>query len=313
MNKRHIMLGANLTAITLSLVLIATYLAHWVWFFELISHFRIQILVGLLATAIILLLGQQWQTASASLFIILLSVIPLIPFYFSSTAVGAAQNNNSYRLMALNVYFHSTAYDDVLALIDQTNPDIIILSEFTDAWRDGLRSLTIDYPYTHYVADDWYGQMIYSRIPFVAGSLDYLADEKRPSVVATLDMEGVHLTVVGVHAMPPVSPDHARQRNQKLDSLAQFTQAQTNPVLIVGDLNITPWSPILRQFLIEANLGDARRGYGLAPTWPAQRPIIGIPIDYILVPPTLKIQNFQRGPYVGSDHYPIMADFSLAE
>jgi endonuclease/exonuclease/phosphatase (EEP) superfamily protein YafD len=301
----------TIAAFFMGLALVATYLARWGWLFEMASHFRVHIVVGLLGIALLFMLARQWPLAGVTLLMGLAGFSSLAPFYFGSKWVGAAQSDTVYRALALNVHYHNDAYEELLALVEEMDPDFIVLSEATQEWQDGVQALTIDYPYTHYVGYSKHGRIIYSRFPFVDDGLGRVDDWERPSVVATLDLGEAHMTVVGLHVRAPMSPESAAQRNRQMANLAQFVQAQSQPTMLLGDFNITPWSPVFHDFMAQAGLKDARIGHGLAPTWPTHLSVIGIPIDHALVSPGITIHKFQRGPHVGSDHYPIIVDFSV--
>lgn len=301
-----------LAALIMGLALVSTYLARWGWAFEIISHFRVYIIVILLAIALLFLLARQWPMAGITALVGLIGFTSLTPYYFNSNWVGADESERTvYRALALNVHYHNDAYDEFLAYVTEIDPDFIVLSEITQAWQVALQGLTTDYPYTHQTGFKSNSRLILSRLPFVDDSVRQVEDEERPSVVTTLNLGETQLTVVGVHLRPPLSAGRTAQRNQQLDNLAGFAQAESGPIMLLGDFNITPWSSVFRDFKAQAGLKDARLGYGLAPTWPTHWPIGGIPIDHILVSPGITVHHFERGPNVGSDHYPVIVDFSL--
>jgi endonuclease/exonuclease/phosphatase (EEP) superfamily protein YafD len=289
----------------LGLAIIATYLPHWGWRFELISHFRPYFVVVLLIVGCLFGLQRHWSWLGLAALPLLLGLTSLVPFYINPSRAVADQDKVVYRVLAFNVYFRSDNYAALLDLVADSDPDIIVLTEVTADWREGLRDLMATYPYTHFV-DHPLGTMLYSRYPILMAA--YVVDEVRPSLTATLDLGDYHLNVVGVHAMAPMSPNQADQRNQTLDNLVQYVETHTTPLILLGDFNITPWSPIMQRFLRETRLRDGRMGYGLVPTWPSHQ-WLKIPIDYALVSDDISVHHFERGPRIGSDHYPILIDF----
>ena len=86
---------------------------------------------------------------------------------------------------------------------------------------------------------------------------------------------------------------------------------EEDPVIVLGDLNATPWSPVFKKLLGETRLVDARRGFGLRPTWPSTFPPLWIPIDHCLVSPGIEIRDFRVGPACGSDHHALVVDMAL--
>jgi endonuclease/exonuclease/phosphatase (EEP) superfamily protein YafD len=85
----------------------------------------------------------------------------------------------------------------------------------------------------------------------------------------------------------------------------------SGPVVVVGDLNITPYSPLFQDWLARTGLTDTRRGRTLSPSWPVQLPIVGVPIDHCVVSHDVVIVRHRRLPAFGSDHYPILAELAL--
>jgi endonuclease/exonuclease/phosphatase (EEP) superfamily protein YafD len=129
--------------------------------------------------------------------------------------------------------------------------------------------------------------------------------------VAELQLDGSRLTIVGVHPPPPKSARMTAQRNQHMEALAAFTSQQEGAVLVCGDLNLTPWSPTFLRTLKKGKLHDSTRGFGLQPTWPVENFLSRVPIDHCLHSEGLRIVNRSVGPAFGSDHFPLIIDFSV--
>jgi endonuclease/exonuclease/phosphatase (EEP) superfamily protein YafD len=82
-------------------------------------------------------------------------------------------------------------------------------------------------------------------------------------------------------------------------------------VIVVGDFNTTPWSPCFQDLLAAAGLRNATLGHGYIGTWPTWFWPALIPIDHVLLKGPLAATTVGRGPAIGSDHYPIIADLRL--
>ena len=100
-------------------------------------------------------------------------------------------------------------------------------------------------------------------------------------------------------------------RNAQLGSIAGIVGSASSrlpsapPRLIIGDLNVTPFSPVFGDFLAATGMEDARRAHGLLGTWPTWMPLLQIQIDHCIADPALVISRVARGPSLGSDHYPL--------
>ena len=77
------------------------------------------------------------------------------------------------------------------------------------------------------------------------------------------------------------------------------------PRLLVGDFNLTPYSPHFSDLLARTGMVDARRRQGLSATWPTWVVPLQVPIDHCIADPSLAVVGVRRGPVVGSDHYPV--------
>ncbi len=96
-----------------------------------------------------------------------------------------------------------------------------------------------------------------------------------------------------------------------MKEIARYIAAHPGPALVLGDFNITSWSPHFQETLRLGRLKDSRQGFGLQPTWPVDKPWFLVPIDHVLVTDGIAVHRCWRGPYIGSDHYPILMEFSL--
>jgi len=111
--------------------------------------------------------------------------------------------------------------------------------------------------------------------------------------------------------LPPGSAEYARLRNEQLHTVAAQVKASYRPVILIGDLNGTPWSPYFRDFLRASGLRNTSQGRGVQGSWPAGLPAGRIPLDHCLVSPEIRVIDRQVGPQVGSDHLPLLVDLEV--
>ncbi len=97
------------------------------------------------------------------------------------------------------------------------------------------------------------------------------------------------------------------QRNRQLAAIGDYVAKVKNPLLI-GDFNVTMWSSYYKVFVSKAGLRNARRSFGIIPTWSTFRPLLYIPIDHCFVGRDMKVLNIRTGRHVGSDHLPLITD-----
>ena len=101
-------------------------------------------------------------------------------------------------------------------------------------------------------------------------------------------------------------------RDRQLDDLAALVAQVSGPLAVLGDFNITPYSPFFQDWLARTGLTDTRRGRAVSPSWPTQLPLVAIPIDHCAVSHEVTVVAHRRLPAFGSDHYPILAELALA-
>jgi endonuclease/exonuclease/phosphatase (EEP) superfamily protein YafD len=106
-----------------------------------------------------------------------------------------------------------------------------------------------------------------------------------PSVVAEVNWAGQRFQLIGTHPLPPGTARYSAERNEQLEKLAEHVRRISGPTVLVGDLNMTPWSPYFTGLLADSGLRDASKGSGVTGSWPAFLPIGRIPIDHCLVSP----------------------------
>ncbi len=100
--------------------------------------------------------------------------------------------------------------------------------------------------------------------------------------------------------------------DKQFAAIGEYAAQVKNPVVVVGDLNTTMWSPFYKSMVKTARLRNARSGFGILPTWPTFMPLLSIPIDHLLVSKEIGVLKVHTGRYVGSDHLPLITDLIIA-
>lgn len=302
---------SRIISVLAALALLASWLGllgSWHWLLDLLSHFRWQYLLGsMLASGWAIWRRQRWLIA-----------LSVLTFLLNATLIGrlawptgvnreAVAGDFSLRAVSLNVL---TSNADTRAVVDYllaSDADLIFLMEVDDRWIAALSALEAKYPH-HLVQSrrDNFGVALYSRLPLKQADLMLLGDAALPSVQATLQHQGRELVFIGTHPMPPVGRLGSAWRDEQLRLLAAHVAGLQMPVLLMGDLNSTPWSNGVR-LLTAGNLVFRSLSPPWTPTWRAGS-IFAIPIDHALVTSPLMIAGRTVGPDVGSDHRPLSVE-----
>jgi endonuclease/exonuclease/phosphatase (EEP) superfamily protein YafD len=219
-------------------------------------------------------------------------------------------------VVSANVLSQNRTPEKVLEFLRAADADLVVLIDARwDTWRPVFSALGARYPYhSPQVSRALLPPVIlFSRHPIVHDELVRPPGDRRPYLVAEVAVGGATLVVTGVHpsSPSPSDPSHTRRRNRELDHIGDIARGTDRPVIVAGDFNTTPWSPYFRDLLAAAGLRNAALGHGYIGTWPTWfRPAL-IPIDHVLLKGPLAATAVRRGPAVGSDHYPIIADLRL--
>ncbi len=302
----HVLIRVVFVAVTVA-SLIALF-GEQFWVAELFTHYRLYYLLAQALLALIflysrrpLLLALAVLCAVPNALIVGPYLMPLFGGKNASADIGAGLD-----IVALNVNYHNDEFARIDNYLRDRDPDIIVIGEFTPAWRDELEFLHQSYPYRAGKArpDQW-GLGVYSRVPFSEVEVIDLAKTDTVHVRFVVAAGGEELEVFAVHLLPPTSADLALGRNRQLEDLAVRVSASDYPCLVVGDLNLTPFSPYFSEFIDQSGLQDARRADGFHVTWPAHNVPIWIPIDHALVDPEIDVVRVRAGEDVGSDHFPL--------
>jgi endonuclease/exonuclease/phosphatase (EEP) superfamily protein YafD len=214
--------------------------------------------------------------------------------------------------MQLNLNAGNSNTEKVLRVIKKNNPDLLLLEEVTPQWAKALSGLSTNYP--HQISEpqtDCFGIILLSKVPLKQGKIVDIGSTGVPSIVAEAHFPLGTITVIGTHPLPPISANYSAKRNQLLAALPQLIKEQHYPVLLMGDLNLSPWSPYFKQLLRDSELKNSMKGFGFQPSWPSRIHLLRIPLDHLLYSSEIRIHSRQIGENVGSDHFPLFVEFSI--
>jgi len=153
--------------------------------------------------------------------------------------------------------------------------------------------------------------MLLSKVPLTHTNVLQIGEAGVPSILATAHLPQGEFSIIGTHPLPPISANYSKHRNLQLAALPLLIRAQKNPVLLLGDLNASPWSPYFGRLLKDSGLKNSMKGFGFQPSWPSNNRFLRIPIDQVLHSPEITVHRRAVGADVGSDHLPVIIDFSL--
>jgi endonuclease/exonuclease/phosphatase (EEP) superfamily protein YafD len=228
-----------------------------------------------------------------------------------------ADPDDVVRIMSVNVLMPNRRADDLLRIVEQVDPDVIIAVETDLWWQARLERLEGDYPHAMKCPlDNLYGMHLYSRLTLEDGAIQYLVEPQVPSMHVMLVLRsGRRVRLHCLHPKPPSpteNPD-SEPRDAELVAVAKSVadSERDRPVIVAGDLNDVAWSSTTRLFRKISGLLDPRVGRGMYNTYHARWPILRWPLDHLFHSEHFALLHIARLPFFGSDHFPILVELAL--
>ncbi|MBM4152423.1 MAG: hypothetical protein FJ220_02730 [Kiritimatiellaceae bacterium] len=288
------------------------FLGKLYWLFDLFSHFRVQYFQICLLLIAWFFWKRHYRWMAAGLGLALLNYAFVLPFYFGKPEAGGTAGK-TIRVMQINLNAGNGAVEKVLSSIEKYNADLVLLEEVTPKWEKELQGVYSNYPHRLTQSrSDCFGIQLLSRFPFRSGEVLVIGPAGLPSVRADIETPQGPIAFIGTHPLPPIGGANSNERNQQLSALPELVKQQRYPVVLAGDLNLSPWSPWFRALLKESGLKNSMQGFGFQPSWPKKPAFFRIPLDHVLHSPDVQIVNRFMGEDTGSDHLPLIVDIQRA-
>ncbi len=276
--------------------------------------------------------------------LVLLAGITFINKFYKFSANEHPENEKEFTLMSYNVrlfnLFEWLPKDDVpgeiLKFINQQNPDILCLQEYSPAANIDLKVYPHKYIYTQGDKIKT-GQGIFSKFPIIKEGNVQLPNSNNNVVFADIRMGRDTIRIYSMHLQSiKITPDVDELSNDNLNTinqrksqlifhriseafklqqqqaeiLAQHKKECPHPIIICGDMNNSAFSYVYRNIKGKLNDTFEEAGTGFGQTYnfkyyPAR-------IDYIFSDPKIKVKGFANfAEFSYSDHFPIMTRLEM--
>ena len=278
-------------------------LAPWIPYLELINHFRPYLLVAAAALLILALWsGGTHLRGTAAGFLGLNLVLALLPLAYAASSAAGPQP--FLRVVTSNLWMSRTRPEDTIRFLREADADVIVLQESARAGRivTGLRDT---HPYVGSCPDDRSDVRVLAKHPFSEAAHYARSDTNPPLVWARFERNGFTYEVHGVHMAYPFD---AERQQAHVEWLAAFLAQRHHPLVLAGDLNLTPFSWKLAKLAVSAGL--RRHGFW-AMSYPAHEWVPYVLLDNVLSTPDFATVAIRTGPRLGSDHLPVISDLAL--
>jgi endonuclease/exonuclease/phosphatase (EEP) superfamily protein YafD len=282
------------------------------WFVDIFSHFAVQYtFLALLLMAIFILKKKLLLAVPAG--ILFISNCGAI-LDFGESIQASEYTRSPIKVYSANVNLDNDELSELKRELQRIGPDILLLMEVTAEHFRQISPVIQTYPYhieRRSVGEKGTGFILLSKFPVLNYNVTILSEVCNFFLEATMDIHQKPVMFYGIHARRPDKVNFIDRKSQ-FKWLARQINKQSVPVIVAGDFNATPYSPVFKDFVKTTGLMDSREGFGWQPSWPAFFPLLWLPIDHILVSPDVQVNSRATGSYIGSDHYPVMAELSIA-
>ena len=251
-----------------------------------------------------------------------IKILPYTPFFKKEVIryKGKKDDDNRVSLLVSNVLTSNRSSDKLIRLIYRKKPNMVLTLETDSWWETQLDVLEKDYPYSVKIPlDNLYGMHLYSNLELEDAKTMYLIKDDIPSIESYVRLpSGKRVKIYCLHPMPPspTESDTSTDRDGELLFVGKKVKKADETTLVFGDLNDVAWSYTTILFRKISGLLDPRIGRGMFSTFHAGYFFLRWPLDHVFHSGDFMLNEIRRLPGIGSDHFPIYADFqfrSLAE
>jgi vancomycin resistance protein VanJ len=267
------------------------------------------------------LLARRWNIA-----VLLLPAVVLFLFFygvrFVPRTIPVPAESQPITLLTYNIQATNLRYSRVIDTIRAADADIVAIQEVNaeigplleEAFADSYQYIAL-----HPNSYGYAGQGVLSRFPIVEDRYwrtDPVWGLGHQRVEIQLPDDQI-FTLYNAHPVPPrfggLSFSGAF-RDYEITQVLEMVAAETDPLLLVGDFNLTDQNAAYPQLI--ANLHDAYRevGYGLGWTFTHMFPIPILRLDYVFHTDHWTAHEIHvQANSGGSDHYPVKVTLTLTD
>jgi endonuclease/exonuclease/phosphatase (EEP) superfamily protein YafD len=257
---------------------------------------------------------RNWAAATVATLATFCLAVAVLPRAIGD-GTAAADGRETLRVLSANVYRGKADPEQLVAMVERLDPDLLSIQELTPPYIRSLREAGMERLLprkivgVHWQRPKLPGRGIYSRLPLrplgAFGPLDLETTAARVRMPS-----GRMVRTVAIHPHTP-KIGHIGSWQRSLEGLPW---AGTGPPwVLAGDFNATLDQAQLRDVL-DRGYRDAGEvaGMGLEPTWPrgeALPPIVTI--DHILADSRLDVVEYSVEEQPGSDHRAVFSVLAL--
>ncbi|WP_243735811.1 endonuclease/exonuclease/phosphatase family protein [Christiangramia sabulilitoris] len=303
---------------------ILPFISNQHWIFRVWEFGRIQLFILHSLTLIfgLILVDEKdkffWLVSLLNFTLSVYHAVVLFPYttlYKKNPSNDVPKHSDSVSIISVNVYQFNESFQELIDLVKEVKPDVILTMESNQAWDDGMKVLEKDYPnFKKIPLENTYGMHFYTSLKVRDLKVNYFVADDLPSIEAELlTKDGNSFRLFGVHPPPPspTEEDNSKERDGELLSIAKRVTEDDGPVVVVGDFNNVAWAKSSILFRKTSELIDPRIGRGFVSTFHAKYRLLRFPIDLFFHSTDVFIEEFKTLRNINSDHLPLYCKFYI--
>ncbi len=279
--------------------------------FDILAQFTAPALAATAAATALLALTRGKAAALQGLLGCAVLLVAVGPQWFPG-GPRPADGAPIVRIYSANVWARNTDVDPILASIRAADADVVVLIELGDAPAERLDELLAGYPH----------RVVTPRIERPSGPARSVIASRWPLTAIPDRADGLHVVgatvrtslgpvhLLGVHLTRPWPFQEQWGQISQTMALQEILEDLDGPVVAAGDFNSVSTARIGKQVRRDLGLHPAP---GFPGTWPSFLPsLMGMTIDQVWVSPDLAYVSRRLGRANGSDHRPVVTEFTRA-
>ncbi len=279
--------------------------------FDILAQFTAPALVATAMLTILLALTRPKVAALHGLAACAVLLMAVAPQWFPGGPKPEA-GASVVRLYSANLWARNSDIEAIAASIREADADVVVLIELGDAPAEALDEVLTGYP----------NRVATPRIDRPSGPARSVIASRFPLAPIRDRRDGLHAVgasvrtpvgrvhVLGVHLTRPWPFQEQWGQIEQTMAIGAIREDLTGPMIVAGDFNSVSSARIGRQLQRETGLRPAP---GFPGTWPAVLPAAAtLTIDQVYASPDLAIVARRLGDATGSDHRPVVTEFTRA-
>lgn len=231
--------------------------------------------------------------------------------YFELSASAADdRSKNEIKVVGVNLWYKNTQTQMMTDFFKNEDPEVLLLAEFTDVQYEEMKDyLSTNFPYSSLQIDElskpYTGKAIFSQFPLEKKVIQDSVNSEL-FLLAETKAYNKDIDLLMVHTTAPINSEFFDFRNKQLSFLGnELVNEIENPAIIMGDFNVSPWSP--RFIKMDNKLADSDfsriRNNSFVFSWQYQGfPPLKSHIDHTYLTSELSKKSYELKEFPGSDH-----------